>query len=58
MIACYYIYIKVKGSSMNLNSISGIMVSVLTSSAVDRRFEPRSDQTKLLFIASLLCTQH
>jgi hypothetical protein len=28
------------------NRIGGIMVSVLTSSAVDRGFEPRSGQTK------------
>ena len=26
--------------------ICGVMVSVLTSSVVDRQFEPRSDQTK------------
>ena len=26
--------------------IGGVMVSVLASSAVNRRFEPRSDQTK------------
>ena len=26
--------------------ISGVMVSMLTSNAVDRGFEPRSDQTK------------
>ena len=30
----------------NANSIGGVMVSVLASSAVDRRFDPRSDQTK------------
>ena len=28
------------------NCIGGIMVSVIASSAVDRGFEPRSDQTK------------
>ena len=28
-----------------LNRISGVMVNVLASSAVDRGFEPRSDQT-------------
>jgi hypothetical protein len=28
------------------NCIRGVMVSVLASSAVDRRFEPRSDQDK------------
>ena len=28
------------------NGISGVMVSVLASSAVDRGFEPRSSQTK------------
>ena len=27
--------------------IDGVMVSVLASSAVDRKFEPRSGQTKL-----------
>jgi hypothetical protein len=30
----------------SLNCISGIMVSMLVSSAVDRGFEPRSGQTK------------
>ena len=30
----------------SFNRIGGVMVSVLTSSAVDRGFEPRSDQTK------------
>ena len=30
----------------NINEISGVMVSVLPSSAVDRGFEPRSGQTK------------
>jgi hypothetical protein len=29
-----------------MNRIGGVMVSVLASSAVDRWFEPRSDQTK------------
>jgi hypothetical protein len=33
-------------SSYNLDRISGIMVSVFTSSVVDRGFEPRSGQTK------------
>ena len=33
-------------SSTILNRIGGVMVSVLTSSAVDRGFEPRSGQTK------------
>jgi len=28
------------------NRIGGVMVTVLTSSAVDREFEPRSSQTK------------
>ena len=44
------------------NRIGGVMVSVLTSSAVDRGFEPRSGQTKdyikLVFIASPLSTHH
>ena len=31
---------------MGRNNIGGVMVSVLASSAVDRGFEPRSDQTK------------
>ena len=30
----------------NSNRIGGVMVSVLAPSAVDRGFEPRSDQTK------------
>jgi hypothetical protein len=33
-------------SSTKYNRISGVMVSVLTSSAVDSGFEPRSGQTK------------
>ena len=34
------------------NCIGGVMVSVLASSAVDRRFHPRSGQTiKLVFVA-------
>ena len=32
--------------SKNTNRISGVMVSVLNSSAVDRGFRPRSGQTK------------
>ena len=31
---------------MHIKRISGVMVSVLASSAVDRRFNPRSGQTK------------
>jgi hypothetical protein len=31
---------------MYMNRISGIMVSMLASSAIDRGFEPRSGQTK------------
>ena len=31
---------------IKLNRISGVMVRMLTSSAVNRGFEPRSDQTK------------
>jgi hypothetical protein len=30
----------------HINTIGGVMVSVLASSAVDRGFEPRSGQTK------------
>jgi hypothetical protein len=44
-----------------VNRISGVMVRVLASSAVDRGFEPRSGQTKdykLVFVASPLSTQH
>jgi hypothetical protein len=44
------------------NHMGGVMVSVLTLSAVDRRFKPRSGQTKDYKIgicfASLLSTQH
>ena len=47
--------------SKNTNRISGVMVSVLNSSAVDRGFE--SDQVqpqtiKMVFVASPLSTQH
>ena len=41
--------------------VGGVMVSVLTSSAVDHEFEPWLGQTedyKLIFIASLLSMQH
>jgi hypothetical protein len=41
--------------------IDGVMVSVLTSNAVDRGFDSLSDQTKdytLAFIASPISTQH
>ena len=34
------------GMQLNMNRISGVMVCVLVSSAVDRGFEPRSGQTK------------
>jgi hypothetical protein len=34
------------------------MVNVLESSAVNHGFEHRSDQTKLVLVASLLSTQH
>ena len=34
------------GISSILNRIGGVMVSVIASSAVDRGFEPWSDQTK------------
>ena len=40
------------------NRINGVMVSVLASSAVDSGFDPRSCQTKLVFVASSLSTQH
>jgi hypothetical protein len=36
----------VKGLQLKANSIGGVMVSVLASSAVDRGFEPRSCKTK------------
>ena len=42
-IACVSILFKLL---LCFNRISGVMVSVLAPSAVDRRFEPRSDQTK------------
>ena len=37
---------KLANSQFGCNRIGGIMVSVLASIAVDRRFEPRSGQTK------------
>jgi uncharacterized membrane protein YgaE (UPF0421/DUF939 family) len=33
-------------SKLIINRIGGVMVGVLVSSAVNREFEPRSDQTK------------
>jgi hypothetical protein len=37
----------IQASDINTNNrISGVMVSVLVSSAVDRGFDPQSDQTK------------
>ena len=44
-----------------INRIGGVMVNVLASSAVDRRFKPRSGETKdyeLLYVASPISTQH
>ena len=46
-----------------LNHISGVMVSMLTQSVVDREFDPRSCQTKtmkikIVFGASPLSTRH
>ena len=46
---------------MDANLIDGVMISVLTSSAVDRGFESRSGQTKdykIVFVASLLSMQY
>ena len=44
---------------IQINIIGGLMVSVLTSSAEDRGFKPRSFQTKDYRIgASPLSTQH
>ena len=37
---------RVNAASYNTNSIGGVMVRVLTSSAVDRGIEPRSGHTK------------
>ena len=37
---------RVHAASYNTNHIGGVMVRVLTSSAVDRGFEPRSGHTK------------
>jgi hypothetical protein len=34
------------GLTVKQNRIGGVIISVLTSSAVDRGFEPRSGQTK------------
>ena len=40
----YFIIISLV--QIHTNGISGVMVSVLTSSTVNRGFEPRSGQTK------------
>ncbi len=42
MVYCIYVHVLF----LQMNSIGGIMVSMLPSSAVDRRFEPQSGQTK------------
>jgi hypothetical protein len=42
----YVMTIQIKRKSYMTNRISGEMVTVLASSVVDRRFEPRSGQTK------------
>ena len=34
------------GTALVINLISGVMVSVLASSAIDRCFDPQSGQTK------------
>jgi hypothetical protein len=39
-------FIKISLRHSLINRIDGVMVSELTLSAVDRRFEPRSGQTK------------
>ena len=38
--------VNFQGIQIELTRISGVMVSVLVSSVVDRVFEPRSDQIK------------
>jgi hypothetical protein len=38
--------LNIPSASIRLNSIGGVMVSMLASSAVDRGYEPRSGQTK------------
>ena len=45
---CYFfsIFAEVEVFLFVANHIGGVMVSVLASSAVDRGFEPQSDQTK------------
>jgi hypothetical protein len=49
-----------KANSMDANSICGVMVSVLTSSMIDRGFELQSDRTKdyKIGILLLLCKAH
>jgi hypothetical protein len=44
-------------SRENLNHIDGVMVRVIASSVVDRRFEPRSSQTKDFYNLYLLFLQ-
>ena len=48
-------------SPYQVNHVSGVIISILASSMVDRGFEPQSGQTKKLkwvFSASPLSTQH
>jgi hypothetical protein len=44
----FYIHLSlhITGTNYNCNRIDGVMVSVLSSNAVDRGFEPRSAPTK------------
>ena len=44
--AYIYIYNNIYNICNNKNRMGGVMVSVLALSAVDREFEPRSEQTK------------
>ena len=43
----FVVFLRMTGDcTYRANRIGGVMVSVLASSAVDRGYEPRSDQTK------------
>jgi hypothetical protein len=47
------------GTALVINLISGVMVSVLASSAIDHGSDQVKPKTiKLVFVASPLCTHH
>ena len=51
----------IDGTGEIIKDVGGVMVSVFTSSAVDRGYKPQSSETKdykIVFVASPLKIQH